>query len=68
MRLLQDVYESSEITDFTKLMYALWQKLPQSICHTEPFLTLSYADDPLLAYGDEGQTRQLYENMLAYYG
>lgn len=66
MRLLTPIYTSSDISFFANRMYALWQKLPEPICHSEPFLTLNYADDPL-AYGDEAQTRQLCEKMLAYY-
>lgn len=67
MSLLTTIYESMDISVFAKRMYELWQRLPESICHNEPFLTLNYGGDPLLGYGDERQTRQLYEKMLGYY-
>lgn len=67
MSLLTMIYESMDISVFAKRMYELWQRLPESICRNEPFLTLNYGGDPLLGYGDERQTRQLYEKMLGYY-
>ena len=51
---------------FASRMYSLWESLPGNIQNIEPFWTLSYADDPL-AWGDEEQTRKIYENMLDYY-
>ena len=47
-------------------MYSLWESLPGNIQNIEPFFTLSYADDPL-SWGDEEQTRNIYEYMLNYY-
>ncbi len=67
LSLLQPVYQRMELSDFAGRMYELWQKLPESVSHTEPLLTLSYADDPL-ACGDEARTRELYGKMLAYNG
>ena len=48
-------------------MYGLWESLPGNIQDIEPFWTLSYADEPL-SWGDEEQTRDIYEYMLDYYG
>lgn len=55
-----------DIRYFAGKMYSLWESLPGCIQDEEPFWTLSYADDPL-AWGDENQTRSLYEKMLNYY-
>lgn len=56
----------SDIKCFASRMYSLWESLPRSIQNLEPFWTLSYADDPL-SWGDEDQTRNIYEHMLSYY-
>ncbi len=56
-----------DIHIFANKMYSLWKSIPSCIQNKEPFWTLSYADDPL-AYGDEKQSRFLYEKMLNYYG
>ena len=55
-----------EISDFGNRCCKLWHMLPGSIIETEPFHTLIYADDPL-SWGDEVQTRELYESAFAYY-
>lgn len=55
-----------DIEEFGKRCYLLWDDLPSSINKTEPFWTLSYADDPL-SWGDEAQTRSLYEKAFAFY-
>lgn len=47
-------------------MYRLWEELPQEVQMKEPFWALNYADDPL-SWGDEEQTRELYEKMMNYY-
>lgn len=47
-------------------MYSLWENLPGNIQDIEPFWTLSYADDSL-SWGDEEQTRNIYEHILNYY-
>ena len=63
---LQAVYENcSDIKSFAGRMYALWESLPGNIQNTEPFWTLSYADDPL-SWGDEEQARSIYEHMFDY--
>lgn len=56
----------SDIKCFASRMYSLWESLPGSIQNIEPFWTLSYADDPL-SWGDEEQSRNIYESMLSYY-
>lgn len=67
MNKLKEVYVScSDIKRFASRMYNLWESLPRNIQNIEPFWTLSYADDPL-SWGDEEQTRNIYEHMLNYY-
>lgn len=55
-----------DIKSFANRMYNLWENLPGNIQDKEPFFTLCYADDPL-SWGDEEQTRNIYERMLNYY-
>lgn len=67
MSKLKEVYENcSDIKCFADQMYSLWESLPGNIQELEPFWTLCYADDPL-SWGDEEQTRSIYEHMLNYY-
>lgn len=67
MNKLKTVYVNcSDIKCFAGHMYRLWESLPGNIQDTEPFWTLCYADDPL-SWGDEAQTRNIYEHMLDYY-
>ena len=66
MRMLKPVYCESNINDFGKKMYELWNNLPHSIYENEPFFIFCYADD-CLSYGDEHQCRKLYEKALNYY-
>ena len=64
---LKAVYVNcSDVNCFASRMYHLWESLPGNIQNTEPFWILSYADDPL-SWGDEEQTRNIYEHMLNYY-
>lgn len=51
---------------FANKMYDLWKNLPDNIQYQEPFWSLSYADEPL-SWGDEKQTRAIYENIISYY-
>ncbi|NFS12535.1 hypothetical protein FDE77_15025 [Clostridium botulinum] len=44
----------------------IWRVLPSEIEDKEPFFTLCYADDPL-SWGDEDQTREIYQKMFQYY-
>lgn len=55
-----------EISDFGNRCSKLWHMLPDSVSVAEPFYTLSYADDPL-SWGDEVQTRELYEKVFTFY-
>lgn len=59
---LNSYYEKKDldIKDFGRKMYELWDEFSEEIKLKEPFHTLSYADD-CLSYGDEEQTRELYE-------
>ena len=67
MERLKDYYaRCSDIKSFADKMFSLWESLPGNLQKKEPFWTLSYADDPL-SWGEESQTRSLYENMLTYY-
>ncbi|MDE7178130.1 MAG: hypothetical protein K2O59_09960 [Lachnospiraceae bacterium] len=67
MSKLKVVYANClDIKCFANRMYSLWESLPGNIQDIEPFWTLSYADDPL-SWGDEEQTRNIYEHMLGYY-
>lgn len=66
MQKLKEHYENTELKRFAEMAYALWESLPGNIQDKEPFWTLCYADDPL-SWGDEMQTREIYEHMLNYY-
>ena len=67
MSKLEVIYANcTDIKCFASRMYSLWKSLPKNIQNIEPFWTLSYADDPL-SWGDEEQTRKIYEYMLGYY-
>ena len=65
-RLLKPIYASMDIQRFGNAMYSLWENLPGNLQDMQPFLTLCYADDPL-SWGDEKQSREIYEEMLEYY-
>ena len=67
MSKLKMIYANcSDIKYFANRMYRLWESLPGNIQVIEPFWTLCYADEPL-SWGDETQTRNIYEHMLNYY-
>lgn len=66
MKKIRTYYDTADLKQFAEKMYSLWESLPGNIQEEEPFFILSYADDPL-SWGDEGQTRELYEYMLDYY-
>ena len=67
MEKLRIYYEQClDIKNFSERMYLLWEDLPFDIQDKQPFYTLCYADDAL-SWGDEEQTRKLYEVMLNYY-
>lgn len=65
---LELAYKANDMNmeEFGRRCYLLWRDLPPSVDHTEPFLILCYADD-CLSYGDEAQTRSLYEKAFAFY-
>ncbi len=56
----------SDIKYYASRMYSLWESLPGNIQGIEPFWMLCYGDEPL-SWGDEEQTRNIYEHMLDYY-
>lgn len=66
MKLIAQIYTISDLAEFNKKMYSLWNHLPAAIIQKEPFWTFSYADD-CLSYGDEEQCRKLYEIAIHYY-
>ena len=65
---LKSVYtdNSLPIKEFGEKCYNLWNALPGQVREIEPFFTLCYADD-CLSYGDEAETRYLYEKAFAFY-
>lgn len=67
MEKIKMYYENNpNIKIFADKMYLLWKSLPETLQRKEPFFALCYADDPL-SWGDEEQTRELYEHMMNYY-
>jgi len=66
MSILKSVYQESNIKEFSRKMYELWQRLPSSMNEKEPFFMFCYAGD-CLSYNDEQQCRALYEEALNYY-
>ena len=58
--------ENPDIRYFGGVMYRLWETLPPWLQDREAFYSLSYADDPL-SWGDEEQTRKLYEEAFKFY-
>ena len=62
------IYQRKDLNliEFGSKMYMVWKSLPSTIAEDEPFYTLSYADD-CLSYGDEKQTRELYQKAFEYY-
>lgn len=68
MARLKDLYhqEGTDIHWFAGRMYDLWEGLPPWLQNDQPFWAMCYGDDPL-SWGDEAQTRQIYEAMMAHY-
>ena len=67
MKELKKYCQSCGITErFGQKMYTLWESLPGCIQDDEPFSILTYADDPL-SWGDERQSREIYEKAFGYY-
>ena len=65
---LKKIYNSKKINikEFGIKSYEVWKLLPNEIMQKEPFWTLEYADD-CISWGDEEQTRKLYEKAFEYY-
>lgn len=63
---LEAYYRSMELREFAPMAYELWRSLPSEVEHEQPFFTMNYADDPI-SYGDEEQSRVLYEDIFGYY-
>lgn len=65
---LETAYNSGfyDIVEFGKSCYKMWNMLPDFLNHEQPFYVLCYADDPL-SWGDEKQTRTLYEDAFNFY-
>jgi len=65
---LKIAYKSEDynIFEFASKCYKLWKLLPKDLSNEEPFFILCYADDPL-SWGDEKQTRTLYEQAFEFY-
>lgn len=55
----------SSLEEFGKMCYGMWKSFPANI-DDQPFLTLAYADDPL-SWGNEKQSRELYQAAFDYY-
>lgn len=68
MAQLRELYrqEGNDIRRFAGRMYCLWESLPPWLQDRQPFWALCYGDDPL-SWGDEAQTREICEAMLAFY-
>lgn len=66
MNLLKPFYRSMNTERFGQCIYSVWEGLAGNLQDEEPFSVMCYADDPL-SWGDEKQTRELYEKMLNYY-
>lgn len=54
--------QTEDLRQFSRKTYLLWQLLPAPLQKEQPFWALSYADEPL-SWGDEAQTRKIYEEI-----
>ncbi len=65
---LKSAYNSNRISlqAFGRKCFSIWSLLPETIKNIEPYFTLNYADDPL-SWGDEKQSRDLYEKAFSFY-
>ena len=67
MKRLKNYYIGcADINDFAGKMYFLWQYLPDKIKCEEPLLALNYAGDPL-SWGDEKQSRAIFEQIINFF-
>ncbi|MDE6733178.1 MAG: hypothetical protein K2J77_09925 [Oscillospiraceae bacterium] len=62
---LENCNSISALEEFGKMCYGMWKSFPANI-DDQPFLTLAYADDPL-SWGDEKQSRELYQKAFEHY-
>ena len=65
---LKVIYDANsfEISTFGNLCCRLWHLLPNYLIEVQPFHLLIYADEPL-SWGDEKQTREIFENGFSHY-
>lgn len=63
---LKNCNSRGSLEKFGKMCFELWKSLPASTDRKDPFHTLSYADEPL-SWGDEEQSRELFQGMFDYY-
>jgi len=65
---LENIYrqEIMSIDSFSQSTYAIWAQLPDSIHYEEPFYVLNHAGDAL-SWGDEIQTREIFEETFRFY-
>lgn len=65
---LEKVYDEKKFTleEFGKRCFRLWNWFPDILRDKEPFFSLCYADDPL-SWGDEEQTRKIYQKTFDHY-
>lgn len=65
---LEKVYSENKIAlkEFGARCYKMWNRFPADFCNDDPFFVLCYADDPL-SWGDEKQTRELYQKAFDHY-
>lgn len=65
---LEKVYNENTITlkEFGERCYKMWNWFPAGFRNDDPFFVLCYADDPL-SWGDEKQTRELYQKAFDHY-
>lgn len=66
MKLIGDIYQTSDLHKLTKWLYSLWSKLPAEIDSKEPFSMFNYLDD-VLEFNGEADCRRLLEEAIHYY-
>lgn len=65
---LEKVYNENKfaLKEFGARCYKMWNLFPAGFRNDDPFFVLCYADDPL-SWGDEKQTREIYQKAFDYY-
>lgn len=66
MKIISDIYKTSDLNDFSERMHSLWNNLPFDIRENDPFHIFCYADD-FLSICDEAQCRESYEKAMNFY-